>query len=199
MFFIAFLSGSIPYSVWITRLFIKEDVRQFGDGNPGAFNVFLTGSSVLGLLVLILDVSKAAIPVSLAYQQLEIRGLPMLLIAIAPVLGHAFSPFLKFKGGKAISTILGTLIGVSLWKLSLPGVIGAVLGYAFFTTTGWAMVAAIIFAFSANWIWFHDPFFSWVLLSVFLILIWTLRTDLKKPPKLRPWVVNLFSKLSSHR
>lgn len=199
MFFIAFLSGSIPYSVWITRLFIKKDVRQFGDGNPGAFNVFLTGSSVLGLLVLILDVSKAAIPVSLAYQQLEIRGLPMLLIAIAPVLGHAFSPFLKFKGGKAISTILGTLIGVSLWKLSLPGVIGAVLGYAFFTTTGWAMVAAIIFAFSANWIWFHDPFFSWVLLSVFLILIWTLRTDIKKPPKLRPWVVNLFSKLSSHR
>ncbi|HSQ26145.1 MAG TPA: glycerol-3-phosphate acyltransferase [Anaerolineales bacterium] len=199
MFFIAFLSGSIPYSVWITRLFFKKDVRQFGDGNPGAFNVFLTGSSVLGLLVLILDVSKAAIPVSLAYQQLEVRGLPMLLIAIAPVLGHAFSPFLKFKGGKAISTVLGTLIGVSLWKLSLPGVIGAVLGYAFFTTTGWAMVVAIIFAFSAGWIWFHDPFFFWVLLSVFLILIWTLRTDFKKPPQLRPWVIKLFSRLSSHR
>lgn len=197
MLIIAFVSGAIPFSVWLTRLFLKKDVRQYGDGNPGAFNAFRTGSSILGLLVLILDVSKAAIPVGLAYQQLEIRGMPMLLIGVAPVLGHAFSPFLKFKGGKAVTTVLGTLIGVSLWKLSLPGVIGAALGIALLTTTGWAIVVAIIFAAFATLIWFHNSFFFWVLLSVFFILLWTLRNDFKKPPQLRRWVVRLFSKNNS--
>jgi glycerol-3-phosphate acyltransferase PlsY len=194
MLLIAFISGAIPYSVWLTRLFLKKDVRQYGDGNPGAINAFRSGSKVLGSVVLILDICKAAIPVGIAYHQLEIRGLPMVLIAIAPVLGHAFSPFLKFKGGKAIGTVLGALVGVTLWKVSLPAVIGAGLGIAFLNTTGWAIVVAIIFALSALLIWFQDPLYFWVLLGVFLILCWTLRADLGKPPQLRPWVRKLFSR-----
>jgi glycerol-3-phosphate acyltransferase PlsY len=194
MLVIAFVSGAIPFSVWLTRLFLKKDVRQFGDGNPGAINAFRSGSKLLGLVVLILDICKAAIPVGIAYHQLDIRGLPMVLIAIAPVLGHAFSPFLKFNGGKAISTVLGSLIGVSLWQISLPAVIGAALGIAFFTTTGWAIVVALIFGMSAIFIWFQDPLYFFVLLGVFLILCWTLRADLSKPPQLRPWVRKLFSR-----
>jgi len=193
MLVIAFISGAIPFSVWLTRLFLKKDVRHYGDGNPGAINTFRSGSKLLGMLVLILDICKAAIPVGLAYQQLEIRGLPMVLIAIAPVLGHAFSPFLKFKGGKAIGTVLGALIGVSLWQVSLPACIGAAIGIALFTTTGWAIVVAVIFGMSAIFIWFQDPLYFWVLLCVFLILCWTLRADLVKSPQLRPWVHKLFS------
>jgi len=193
MLVIAFISGAIPFSVWLTRLFLKKDVRQFGDGNPGAINAFRTGNKLLGLVVLILDICKAAVPVGLAYQQLEIRGLPMVLIAIAPVLGHAFSPFLKFKGGKAIGTVLGSLIGVSLWQISLPACISAAIGIALFTTTGWAIVVAMIFGMSAIFIWFWDPLYFLVLLGVFLIMCWTLRADLAKPPRLRPWVCKLFS------
>jgi len=196
---IAFISGAIPFSVWLTRLLLKKDVRQFGDGNPGAINAFRSGSKLLGLAVLILDICKAAIPVGLAYRQLEIRSLPMVLIAIAPVLGHAFSPFLKFKGGKAIGTVLGSLIGVSLWQISLPAVIGAALGIAFLTTTGWAIVVAVSFGMLAIFIWFQDPLYFWVLLCVFLILCWTLRADLAKPPQLRTWVIKLFSKSNNPR
>lgn len=199
MLVLAYFFGAIPFSVWLTRLFLKKDVRQFGDGNPGAVNTFRAGNSVLGLLVLMLDISKAAVPVGLSYQQLEIRGLPMFLIAIAPVLGHAFSPFLKFKGAKAIGTVLGTLIGVSLWRLSLPAVIGAGVGIALLTTTGWAITLAVIFALIAVLIWFQDPFYIIVLLSVFLILRYTLHADFAKPPQFRPWVINLFARFKQHR
>jgi len=123
----------------------------------------------------------------------------MFLIAIAPVLGHAFSPFLKFKGAKGIGTVLGTLIGVSLWRLSLPAVIGAGVGIALLTTTGWAITLAVLFALTAQLIWFQDPFYIIVLLSVFLILRYTLRTDFVKPPQLRPWVINLFVRLKQPR
>jgi glycerol-3-phosphate acyltransferase PlsY len=122
---IAFLCGSIPFSVWLGKIFLGVDVRQFGDGNPGAANVFRSGSKVVGLLALILDVTKAAVPIGLSYFNLGVRGIPMFLIAIAPILGHIFSPFLGFHGGKALAVSLGVWIGLTIWKASLTGVIGA--------------------------------------------------------------------------
>jgi glycerol-3-phosphate acyltransferase PlsY len=103
----SFLCGSLPFSVWLGKLFLNEDVRNYGDGNPGAANVFRSGSKAIGALVLCLDVYKAAAPVGLAYYNLGIRGIRMYLIAIAHVLGHVFSPFLGFHGEKAIAASLG--------------------------------------------------------------------------------------------
>jgi glycerol-3-phosphate acyltransferase PlsY len=125
---ISFLSGSIPFSVWLGRIFLGLDIRQFGDGNPGATNVFKAGSPLLGTITLLLDVTKAAIPVGLSYSTLNYRGIPMFLIAIAPLVGHTFSPFLGFKGGKALATTLGIWIGLTTWQASLPAVFGVVLG-----------------------------------------------------------------------
>jgi glycerol-3-phosphate acyltransferase PlsY len=126
---LTFLCGSIPFSVWSGKLFLQLDVRKYGDGNPGATNVFRSGNRLIGFLVLVLDITKSAAPVGLAYFNLGIRGLPMFLIAIAPILGHAFSPYLGFQGGKALSTVLGVWIGLTIWKASLAGVI--VYGYKF--------------------------------------------------------------------
>ena len=100
MILVSFFSGALPFSVWLTRIFLRQDVRQYGDGNPGAANAFRTGNYLIGLFALLLDISKAAAPVGIAYNNLQIRGLPMFLIAIAPILGHMFSPFLAFIGGK---------------------------------------------------------------------------------------------------
>ena len=93
---ISFFCGSLPFSVWLGKIFLSLDVRQFGDGNPGATNVFRSGDKLLGLLALVLDISKAAAPVGVIYYDLGFRGLPMFLVAIAPILGHVFSPFLGF-------------------------------------------------------------------------------------------------------
>lgn len=185
---ISFLCGSLPFSVWLGKIFLGQDVRQFGDGNPGATNAFRTGSKLIGFIALILDISKAAAPVGITYNNLGIRGLPMFFIAIAPVLGHVFSPFLGFRGGKGLATALGVWIGLTLWKASLLGVIGALIGLAIFNSSGWAVMLGLAVIFIGLIIWIPDPLLFWVWAGETLILAWTYRTDLRKGPRLRQWI-----------
>jgi acyl phosphate:glycerol-3-phosphate acyltransferase len=185
---VAFLCGSLPFSVWLGKIFLRLDVRHFGDGNPGAANVFRTGNRLAGLLALLLDISKAAIPVGLAYFNYNIRGVPMFLIAIAPMLGHVFSPFLGFRGGKAISTALGVWIGLTIWKASLAGVIAALIGIALFTPPGWSVMLASGGILVTLLLWMPDPLLFFILLGETLILAWTHRTDLSHWPRIRPWL-----------
>jgi acyl phosphate:glycerol-3-phosphate acyltransferase len=184
---IAFLCGALPFSVWLGKLFVGLDVRTLGDGNPGAANAFRTGNRLVGLFALILDVSKAAVPVGLAYFNLGVRGLPMFFIAIAPLLGHVFSPFLGFRGGKGLSTALGIWIGLTIWKASLAAVLAAVVGIALFTPPGWAVMFALGGILLALLFWLPDPLLLSVLLGQILILVWTHRSDLSQRPHLRHW------------
>ena len=193
MVFIAFLSGSIPFSVWLGKLLLGVDVRQYGDGNPGATNVFRAGNKLVGALALILDVSKAAAPVGLAYFNMGIRGIGMVLIALAPLLGHVFSPFLHFRGGKAVAVALGVWIGLTIWKASLAGVIGAVIGIVLLTPSGWAVMLGLAMILIALLLWMPDPLFLMVWVGEALILGWTHRQDLRQRPALRPWLTRLFS------
>jgi glycerol-3-phosphate acyltransferase PlsY len=190
--FIAFLCGSLPFSVWLVKIFLGLDVRHVGDGNPGAANAFKTGNKLVGLLALLLDVSKAAVPVGLAYFNLGFRGVPMFLIAMAPILGHVFSPFLGFRGGKAISTALGVWIGLTLWKASLAGVIAVVIGIVLFTSPGWAVMLALGGILMALLLWMPDPLLLFVLAGEIIILAWTMRTDLNQRPRIRPWLAQRF-------
>jgi glycerol-3-phosphate acyltransferase PlsY len=190
--FIAFLCGSLPFSVWLGKIFLRVDVRQYGDGNPGAANVFRSGSKVVGLFALILDVSKAAAPVGLSYFNLGIRGFPMFLIAIAPILGHVFSPFLGFRGGKAIAVSLGVWIGLTIWKSSLAGVIGVLIGITFTTTSGWAVMLGLVGTLAELLIWMPNPLLLLVWMAQTLILIWTHRADMRQSPHLRPWLAKRF-------
>jgi glycerol-3-phosphate acyltransferase PlsY len=190
---IAFLCGSLPFSVWLGKLFLGRDVRKYGDGNPGAANAFKAGGRLVGLLALILDITKAAAPVGLAYHNLGVRGLPMVLIAVAPVLGHAFSPFLGFRGGKALATALGVWIGLTIWKASLAAVIGVLVGMALFTTTGWAVMLAMAILLLVILLWMPGSLLLLVWLGETLILAWKQRADLGRRPHLRPWLTRLFS------
>jgi hypothetical protein len=105
---VAFLLGALPLSVWVTHL-AGKDPRAVGDKNPGATNALKAGGKWVGLAALMLDISKAAAPVGLAYQILGLDGPWMVAIALAPSLGHAYSPFLRFQGGKALATVSGRL------------------------------------------------------------------------------------------
>jgi glycerol-3-phosphate acyltransferase PlsY len=190
---LAFLCGSLPFSVWLGKILLGLDVRKFGDGNPGAANAFRTGNKLVGLIVLLLDISKAAAPVGWAYFNLDIRGIPMVLIAVAPILGHVFSPFLGFRGGKALATALGVWIGLTIWKLSLPAVVGALVGIALFTSPGWLVMLALSGILAVLLIWMPDPLLLAVWFSEVFILAWTHRLDLRKGIHLRPWVIKFFS------
>ena len=193
MVFIAFVSGSLPFSVWLGKLFLKVDVRKVGDGNPGAANVFRSGSKIIGALALCLDISKSAAPVGLAYYNLGIRGIPMYLITIAPILGHVFSPFLGFRGGKAIAASLGVWIGLTIWKASLAGIIGTVIGITLMTSAGWAVMLGLAMILRTLLFWMPDQLLLTVWVSETIILAWTHRSDMQKKPALRPWLTNRFT------
>ena len=191
---LSFLAGSLPISVWLGRLFLGEDIRKFGDGNPGATNVFRAGSPVLGVVSLLLDVCKAAIPVGICYANLSIRGLPMLGISIAPVLGHAFSPFLRFKGGKALAAALGVWIGLTIWTLPIAALSGVILGVIILINTGWATMFAMLLILISMLVSQQDALIYSIWLTQTLILAWTHRGDLAAPLALHSRITSRFNR-----
>ena len=191
---IAFIAGSTPTSVWIGKLFLGLDIRLYGDGNPGATNVIRAGSPMLGVITLLLDVCKAAIPVGFCYFNLQIRGVPMLLISIAPVLGHMFSPFLAFKGGKALAATLGVWIGLTIWKASSAAVLGVVMGVLLLTTTGWAVLFSMIMILVSLLIFSLDPLFYGTWFFITVLLARAHRKDLVHPPGLNQRIKKLFQR-----
>ncbi|EKY28308.1 glycerol-3-phosphate acyltransferase [Clostridium celatum] len=126
LIFISFLSGSIMYSYIIPKLFKNIDIREISeDSNPGAGNVIKNVGFALGILCVILDVLKAFIPVYISINKFNVDGILLVLIAIAPILGHAFSPFLNYNGGKAISSTFGSFL--ALYPLSNISIIFAII------------------------------------------------------------------------
>lgn len=105
----AFLCGSVPFGLLLVKLAGKGDVRAHGSGNIGATNVSRVGGKALGILTLLLDILKGFLPVFLA-KQLGLGESILSLLALAAVLGHVFTPWLKFQGGKGVATALGVAL-----------------------------------------------------------------------------------------
>ncbi len=176
-FIFSFLSGSLPFSLWVSQL-AGKDPRTVGDRNPGATNALKAGGKWVGLAALLLDVSKAAALVGLAYQIFEIRGPWMLVIALAPMLGHAYSPFLGFNGGKAVATALGVWIGLTIWDVPLVALTGITIGFLGLKNSGYAVALAL--AGIAAYLAFFRPdglFFAVLGLQTALLL-WKYRDEL---------------------
>ena len=115
---ICFFSGSVPWAVLIGTWFSKSDVRNIGDRNPGAANAWKLGGWIPGLLSVVLEVAKSLVPVYIALQLLGqpdgfVDQIGLTVILLAPVLGHAWSPFLKFRGGKALAVTWGSWIAIT--------------------------------------------------------------------------------------
>lgn len=123
---IGFGSGSIMYSYLIAKRFYDVDITVEGsDGNPGMTNVMRCVGTKQGLLCLLLDFLKGFLPIVFALNEISPTSITFAIIFVSPVLGHAFSPILKGRGGKAIATTFGCfaggLMGSSnmLWVLSV--------------------------------------------------------------------------------
>ncbi|MEG1560294.1 MAG: glycerol-3-phosphate acyltransferase [Clostridia bacterium] len=114
MFIIAgFLSGGVLYSRFLPHLFKNIDISEMSaDKNPGSSNAIKYAGVKLGLICLLFDIAKGFAPVWLAKNCLDTNSLLFSLILLAPVFGHAFSPFKKGKGGKAVATSFGVLLAV---------------------------------------------------------------------------------------
>jgi glycerol-3-phosphate acyltransferase PlsY len=112
---IGFCFGSLPFSFWIGKLVMDTDIRTLGDGNPGGFNVWKTGNKFWAIVAIFLDAIKGAIPVGLVNYNKSIIGWALIPVALAPLIGHIFSPLLRFRGGKGLATTFGIWLGLTYW------------------------------------------------------------------------------------
>ena len=107
---VSYLLGSIPFGFLLTKLFLKQDIRNIGSGNIGATNVLRTGNKIVGFSTLFLDILKAVIPIIFIKYYFPNY---MFISSLSVFLGHVFPIWLKFKGGKGVATYVGILFCIN--------------------------------------------------------------------------------------
>jgi acyl phosphate:glycerol-3-phosphate acyltransferase len=148
---LAYLLGSVPFGVVITRGLGLGDLRQIGSGNIGATNVLRTGNKGAALATLVLDAAKGGIAVLIARALFAEDAAQ--LAGLAAFLGHLFPVWLRFKGGKGVATFLGIMIALA-WPVGLA-VCGTWVAVALISRT--SSVAALAAAAStAGWLFYFQ-------------------------------------------
>ncbi|MFB3879964.1 MAG: glycerol-3-phosphate 1-O-acyltransferase PlsY [Armatimonadota bacterium] len=142
----AYLIGSIPFGM-IVGLSRGVDIRKHGSGNIGATNVLRLLGPGPAALVFVGDTVKGVVPVMVGARLLDAWAVPradlwLMALALAPILGHTFPIFLRFRGGRAVATTLGALLGMS-WR---AGVIGLGIWIVVVALTRYISLASIIAA-----------------------------------------------------
>jgi acyl phosphate:glycerol-3-phosphate acyltransferase len=128
----SFLCGSIPTGYLLIKISKQQDIRTIGSGNIGSTNVRRAGGFGLSLATQAIDILKGLIPVGITwllsqtYQRGEEETLLVAAVALASILGHDFSPFLGFRGGKGVNTTLGAFL--------LLAPLAVMIGIAVYTT-----------------------------------------------------------------
>jgi glycerol-3-phosphate acyltransferase PlsY len=159
---IAYVIGSIPTAVWVSRYFFEIDIREYGSGNAGATNVFRVLGKRWGTFVMIVDMLKGVISTSLyillpyyltADHELQRINL-MIGLGLAAVIGHIFPMWANFKGGKGVATLFGMALAIQpVVALSTVGVFLLVLYLTRFVSlssilAGVAFMVLILFIFN---------------------------------------------------
>lgn len=182
---VGFCIGALPFSVWIGRYGVRKEIRAYGDGNPGAFNVIRAGGMAWGGLAICLDIGKGALPVGIAASVIGLTGWPLVIAAVGPIFGHAFSPFLGFKGGKAIATSGGIWIGLTMGVAGLVSVIMLVYWYMAVTVSGWVVMLTT----ASLLLFLLLTAAHWTLLVIWavnvMLLAYKHHDDLRKPLRLK--------------
>lgn len=151
---LCFALGSLPFGAWIVRWRTGEDLTTLGSGNIGATNVLRTTGKGAGILTLLLDIGKGVLAVFLADYFTEGNALLMSVAALAVMSGHGFSPFMRFKGGKAVASFAGAfayLTPLPFWCIAVLFVL--VVAYSRYISLG-SICGAVLFPF-AVWLILH--------------------------------------------
>ena len=167
---LAYLIGSVPSGLWVGKLFYNIDIREHGSGNLGGTNTFRTLGKKAGLVVTIMDILKGTAATLLGSMAIfESANIHPLILGLVAVVGHMFPIFAGFKGGKAVATSGGLLLGYH-WPIFLILLIG------FFIVLKWtkmvsltSMILAII-AVLYSFIYYFTVDKDWPLVVIVLML-----------------------------
>ncbi len=145
LLFLAYMLGSIPFSLWIGIIFFRKDIRTEGSGNAGTTNTFRVLGWKAGLPVFLMDAFKGWLAINLihllpeSYVKQEYFYYLASAQAVAVVLGHVYPLFAGFKGGKGVATLLG--VGVALYPVSGPAAFGVFI--IVFLLSGYVSLASV--------------------------------------------------------
>ncbi len=182
LIFIAYLIGSIPTAVWVSKSFFDIDIRDYGSGNAGATNTFRTLGPRWGSLVMAGDVLKGVVATSLyifvpAYLGPEVqfaRTNLMVGLGLAAVLGHIFPIWASFKGGKGVATLFGMVLAIQpVVAIYCVGIFLVVLYLTRFVSLS-SILASVAFAVFILFIFNEEePLYRGFAISVALLVILT--------------------------
>ena len=174
----AYLLGSIPFAVVTSKLFGLQDPRKYGSGNPGATNVLRSGNKGAAVLTLLGDSLKGWLAVWAA-TQLGFDAGQAALAGLAAFLGHVFSAFLRFNGGKGVATALGVLAGIDARIAIFSAVVWLMIAYTSRYSSAAALSAAIAAPFAG--LLFLGPTFSVGVLAVIAaVLVWRHKANIAR-------------------
>jgi len=140
----AFWLGACPFSVWVGEWLLGKDIRDYGDGNPGAVNVFRAGGRKSFCLAMILDVAKGVPFVLLAHSLWGFPEIVVMVVGLSAILGHAFSPLLGFKGGKSIAVTVGVLLALPQHEILFAFIIFLLIGFLFMESDAWIVMVGTV-------------------------------------------------------
>ena len=169
----SYILGSIPFGLILTKIFLKQDLREIGSGNIGATNALRTGKKSLGFATLLLDGLKGYLAVLIT---INIDPRLIFLSGLICFLGHIFPAWLKFKGGKGIAVYLGVLFAFSL-KLGFLFIISwlIILYLSKYSSLSSLISSLIIFLYSLFEYDFNQSIFYFI---IFIIIIYSHRENL---------------------
>tara|TARA_B110000008_G_scaffold192455_1_gene191160 strand:+ start:519 stop:1094 length:576 start_codon:yes stop_codon:yes gene_type:complete len=170
----AYLIGSIPFGFLLTKLFLNKDIRDIGSGNIGATNVLRTGNKLIGFTTLLLDISKAVLPVifiKFNYQDY------IYIASLSVFLGHVFPVWLKFKGGKGVATYVGILLSINL----IYGLVFIISWIIIFLLSRYSSLSSIIASLSVPvYLLVFENFNSIFFGILFILIFYTHRENVKR-------------------
>ena len=179
----SYLCGSIPSGYILIKKKLNKDVRDFGSGNIGATNVKRVGGSKLGNITIILDMVKAIVPILIAFLFINIgwletnKSISLSLIAIAAILGHNYTVFLKFKGGKGVATSAAAFMFVVPKAFIVTAIVFFGLKLVTKIVSVRSMVAGTTLALS-TWLLGYNKYYVSAALFACLLLFWRHRSNI---------------------
>lgn len=179
---LSYLCGAMPFSYWIGLRVLRADASRRGAGDLGV------AGRGWALVAWLFDFAKGAIPVAAARDAGGLSGWEIVPIALAPIVGHLFSAFLRFRGGRSIAVTFGVWTALTLYQAPIVLAVGLTLAYALVSASGWAVMLAMLlllgWALVAGW---GAPLLATWSGNV-LLMAWKYRRDLQQRVGLRPWV-----------
>lgn len=198
---LAYLLGSIPTGLWIGQIFFKKNLREYGSGNTGTTNTFRILGKTAGTITFAIDFLKGTLATLLPLL-LHINGISPMIFGLIAVLGHTFPIFAEFKGGKAVATSAGVVLGFSPLFFSYLIIIfivtlylGSMISLASIVVAGFAIISVLIFPLLGIILPSYDLLFTLIIILLASIILIRHRDNMEriknKSENLIPWGINI--------